>query len=595
MKCAFLYLTFIFWITKPTEAEDNAAINTGLIVEKLGLVTEKIGKLAITDSDTLISVIIKLPDIIKYMGNSENELYDLHICYDNGEINNSSLKTLNDLDSNWTKIANDYLESRRDVLKPYILGQQETVKRQALLMGGIALATLVFGGVSEYQIHEVNNHLKDNKQDITDLKKELDLYHNQMVILKNNLVGLVKADVDTLKNFIDSNSCKNAVEILQNRREFNFKRISEVIDNVLSGAIEGRGELTLTPKILKPETLKLIVSQHASLNNTIFYNDPYLLYSLVKINLVSIDKSFTNAHFVMRVPIIRSLAKVFNLYSTKQVGTFVKNNTCRYVRLPTYLLENDKVFYAVNLDKCTKHNKLHVCPTFSLLNTSACLQRDGITCPIQLTSCKSRCEIKTTNFGFIFRDQPNNNQSYIFDKNGWIQNLKLRETRAKFVSWHNISAAQICDTKLETPNSNFPAIPIFNMPINYAALEIMDPQEISKVISDLTAKYNTTLNEALEPVFSFNDDWGHKDIITGINSLLIIVIIIFMICIHCNININCSACKCTKSCCNKQIKTPDLEIVKKNVKQPEEPEPNQDQTTPHESNYAGVHDRSNSS
>lgn len=185
MKRASLYLTLIFWITKPTEAEDNAAMNTGLIVEKLGLATERIGKLAITDSDTLISVIIKLPNITKFMGNSDNDLYDLNVCYRNGEINNSSLKTLIDLDSNWTKIANNYLESRRTILKPYILGQQETVnKRQALLMGGIALATLVFGGISEYQIHEVNNHLKDNKQDIKDLKKELDLYHNQMVILK---------------------------------------------------------------------------------------------------------------------------------------------------------------------------------------------------------------------------------------------------------------------------------------------------------------------------------------------------------------------------------------------------------------------------
>jgi hypothetical protein len=260
------------------------------------------------------------------------------MCFNNNEVNQQIVDTLGKMETNWTKIAKNYITTRQEILKPYILRSKNhgPAKRQALIMGAIGLGSLVFGGISEYQIHKVNDHLKDVDENIETIKKSLKEYHSQMVLLKNNLIGLVKADIAYLRNYVENYLCDNMVENYQSKREFHFDRITGLIDNVLSGAIEGKNKLELNPRILKPNTLKLIVSQHSILNNSIFFNNPHLLYSLAKINLISIDESITTAHFVMQIPIIKSDATLYDLYKSTQVGTYVKNNTCRYSKIPVY-------------------------------------------------------------------------------------------------------------------------------------------------------------------------------------------------------------------------------------------------------------------
>ena len=555
MKLFTLYILIASWLTGIQYSECNSTIDptSSLVAEQLGFITEKIGKMTITNSDTLISVIIKLPNITQHMAFDSREVFNAHVCqYSNG-LDKQARITLKKLESNWTTIANNYINSRREVLRPYILHDNHgPAKRQALIMAGVGLATLVFGGISEYQIHEVNNHVKNVQQDILKVSKALSQYHEQMVVLKNDLIGLIKADVDKLKNYIENNSCKNCIQSAQDRREFDFKRISELIDSILSGPLEGKNELTLTPNIIRPETLKLIVKQHSLLNRTIFHSDPYLLYSMAKINLVSIGESFTNAHFVMRIPIVKNDAAIYNLYYTKQVGIFIKNNTCRYFKLPKYVYENGKHFYTVNMEECKQHNSLYICPTFNMINMTACLQRDSWKCQAVLSECKSPCEIRTSSSGILFRDQPDN-KSYITDNEGWTHNVKLSETRTKFISWENISSAQICDTKVETPSTHFPALPVFDLPVEINSLEIMDPQELSIEIAKLTRKYNTSLNHVLEPIFDDDNHREFKDIAIVINSVLIISLFILTINIYCILNVSkCHSCLSVTSCCVKR-------------------------------------------
>ena len=92
-----------------------------------------------------------------------------------------------------------YRKSRLDTLKPYrtpIEDRNERAKRSLAAFLGSTVLSLVIGGATEYQIHKVNKHVKENEQNIQSLINDLKAIHSNQIIIANNMLETWEGPAD---------------------------------------------------------------------------------------------------------------------------------------------------------------------------------------------------------------------------------------------------------------------------------------------------------------------------------------------------------------------------------------------------------------
>ncbi len=523
----------------------------------LGLTIENIGKLSTSNSETLISIILQLPDIQNNLGQfTTSEKARIRKCsrlYSAGITSYSSThsKIISGLISTDREKISEYLNSRRQVLKPYIIDDfgKTRNKRGIWSMLGGSLLTLAFGGIAEYQMYKLKTHIEDNSKEIDKLKIDLVSEQQNRLKLRKDIIGLIKADRETLKNYTEIMSCVDLPFMLKNSKESKFWRNSKIIDDVLSGPLEGKNKLALTPKIIDPEILQKIIHQHPQLNNTIFKNNPHLLYTTSSISLLSIDTNLTQAHFVLYIPVVNVKDNLHDLYQTVQVGIHVKNNTCGYFNLPRHVFVKNDRYYDVQLAECKQNNALYICSTNSIQNASSCIQADKITCPLKHTTCISPCQFKLCKQGILFREN-SEKDAYTLDNKGYMSEINLKESHSQFVPWKGHSAIQVCNTRLESPATQYPPVEVTNFTINFNDLTIIDPEQLSKIFTHLSSKYNTTLQMVMNPIFSKHventksSSWK----LQYINTAMIILLFILIVYVYHRLGVLCYNCIDCRNC-----------------------------------------------
>ena len=281
--------------------------------------------------------------------------------------------------------------------------------------------------------------------------------------------------------------------------ENHFWQCSNTIDNILWTALSGENDLSLTPRMLESSMLKHIIDQHSELNLTIFKENPYLLYSIAKMSLVEVDEKLDIAHFILQIPLIYS-SETLDLFSTAQVGTFVKINTCAYFSLPENLYKKDNKFYDITLDKCIKNNNLYICSSDKISNKTSCIQNDNIICSIRKTMCKNYYEFDMSQVGILLRNNKDQD-TFTVDNNGWTTNIILGPSKTAYIAWNNTNAIQVGETKVISPQMEFTPLTIANFSFDIPIAEYVDGEKISKVFSSICEKYNTTLDNLVNPVF----------------------------------------------------------------------------------------------
>ena len=539
---------------------------SSLVAGDMGLTIDSIGKLATSNSETLISVILQLPNIqdnLEYYTTGETSRIEQ--CVKNFQktgvhhfIPEIVMENLN-VDR---KKVSSYINSRRQVLKPYIVdvsGKTRTKRGILSILGG-SLLTLAFGGIAEYQMHRLKLHIKDNSDRIEVLKDNLRSDQQKILHLRQDLVGLIKADRDSLVSFATTMSCIDLPFILRTNRDNLFSTKSKIIDDVLTGPLEGKNKLALTPKIIGPELLRKVVNQHPQLNSTIFKDNPHLLYSTSTISLLSIDSNLTQAHFVMFIPLVNVKDSLHNLYHTVQVGIHVKDNTCGYFDLPKHLFVKDEKFYNVKLSDCQQNNALYICSIGSIQNVSSCIQKDEITCPLRHTTCISQCHFEVCKQGILFREN-SGKYAYTFDKKGYTSEINLKRSHSHFIPWREFSAIQVCNNKLESPSTVHPSLTVANFSMDHDALDIIDPDHISRIFKNLSSHYNTSLQMVMNPIFSNHRE---NDIIAlsrhqWINTILIIILILLIGYIYHHLGLFCNNCFNCRYCGYNCFPCPDNE------------------------------------
>ena len=113
---------------------------------------------------------------------------------------------------------------------------------------------------------------------------------------------------------------------------------------------------------------------------------------------------------------------MFSLYKIHQLGSFVPNSTDQYLfyDLPMNSIIRNDMAYAIDTLSCKKHNSLHICPTYSILNTTSYLQSRSIECQHRISTCPFMCTYELLPQGILFRDNMVN-QPYSIEEIGIIK------------------------------------------------------------------------------------------------------------------------------------------------------------------------------
>ena len=485
-----------------------------LVITNLGLKAEKIGMIALVQDHTMISVLIKMPDFTASTVPTQQEQVIINTCSgknihhengDNGQFNrqreyhNAFKQNYNNLMDSFNQRANQYIRSRKDILQPYVLPSQLIInakrnKRQLLAFLGNTILSFAMGAVSEYQMYKINKHVSENNHAIIQLKEQLDQQKSEIITLKDGLIGITKSLSQKISQFLEQISCSQFFSNLSNRLEFQLHEYTQLVDNLLFEVINGDNSFVLSPRTIDISTIRTIIQRHSELNNTVFYENPLLLYSTCKVNLASVDEDFNYAHFILDIPLIYTNDTTYKLYQPTQVGTFLYNDTCNYYNLPTFMYENnDKFFEIRDLTECAQHNALYVCPTSNVFRTESCFQRLDVSCSYHRKNCDYHYSYKVSTVGVLIRNNLNYD-TFAVNSSGWTTLINLSSQRTTYVPWNNILGLQVGDAKLTSPNIQRKPIQTVNLTANLTPFDFIDSTEISQVFGNICEEYNTSLN-----------------------------------------------------------------------------------------------------
>ena len=280
--------------------------------------------------------------------------------------------------------------------------------------------------------------------------------------------------------------------------------------------------------------LKNITSTHKDLYNTIFRENPNLLYSLSRMSLVEVNEKLDIAHFVLQIPLIYK-QDIKYLFQSSQVGTHVKNNMCTYYNVPKHLYKIEGQFYPLNIDHCMKNNDLYVCPREKFSNKSACIQTKNFNCTYRITECNEYYEFDMSQIGILIRNN-RDQDTFAIDLKGWYMEIPLNKTRTTYLDWGKFQSVQIGNTQINSPVME-------TTPLNFADFSVDTPllnyylnsDNITNVFSSICKKYNSTLEDLIPPLI---EDWKYQsNSITFLPwfiavSVIIVALIIWNIYLH---------------------------------------------------------------
>ena len=511
-----------------------------IVATNVGIKVERIGKISFTGEYVITSILIKLPNLTipVTFGFDEASDYKATVCTTLMSIpekeRNDTIENYRAINAAARERVRAYLDSRTTILNRYIIPLEasnatmqfdmskenslshDIRKRQTILfslLGGGAMMAL--GGVTEYQIHQIKNHVRENSDKIDQLKKEILLQKSAIKNLGESVFGFVKNTSKIILSNMEKMACAT---FLIDYRETLFKYVDQSIseiDNVLWTALSGSNNLLLTPRMLEVNMLKVIVEKHSLLANTIYKNIPGMLYSVAKLSLIEIDKNFNTAHFTLQIPILQG--GIMALFKTSQVGTYISENFCTYYNLPKYLYKWHGIFHPIEIEMCMKNNNFYICPRETLSNETACIQDADMTCPSVRRQCSQAREYRMSVVGILIRNNIERDTFKIIT-DGLTVPVVMGNSRTAYIDWKDVNYVQIGKTIINSPNTNIATFTSSNFSIKTPVLELyLDDKNVTKIFNSICRKYNETLDQIIPPLI---DHWRSQNLFGSIWNLI---------------------------------------------------------------------------
>ena len=395
-------------------------------------------------------------------------------------------------------------------------------------------------GLSQIQLAQINHHILENENEISDIRDKIENLREKTAILGQNTIALVNDVRGELVSVTKSLDCN--IYWLETINQLQLAMIAShnAFDNTRWTAISGNNNMLLTPKSLDPLALKQIVENMTLFQDLIYQKDHNLLYSTATLNLVEISHNLTTAHFVMTFPTILKNSKMLTLYKTHQVGIFIPPTQCTYRTLPDHIAHDGDSFSSFRINSCVRHGKIYLCNPEAVDENKSCIQLNNLTCDYKFSRCTDNISEKryiTSLAGLLIRNNIKES-TFVRYKNKSIVPVDLSKHHTAFVNWTNVSEVHIHNVRIASPDLIGKPISIINymigmdkIPYNY-----FNEESISGTFNAISNKFNKSIDQLLIPVFN---DWHSNNTIHTLRiyghvlCATIIVITIWLMTISC--------------------------------------------------------------
>ena len=418
--------------------------------------------------------------------------------------------------------ANQFIISRREILKNFIVDSGSIKKRSALLatLGGFIFSGALMG-ITEVQIKRINNHVRENSEEISRLAEKLRLTSEREILFeKASMAYLKKTAYETDLKLKFAFCLEEMDNYYFNARSYLFE-FQKSINTIFEAQLKGRNFEKLNAEIIDPYSLKNITLNHPIFRNTLYRTHPSLLYNVAKITLIAVERSLDSAHFVLSFPLITPTSE-YPLYKFQQTGVLLHGGLCATLVAPSLVYENKGKFYEVNLKHCDSHFNFHICPSNAFSVYQACFQPQSITCNTTRTTCASYHKAIELPSGILLRNNIRHDTFCrgIDDKTSIV---KLTEHFTAFVSWDNCTHVQVADILFTSPAVPGTHITFKNFSTNFSFSP--DPSlepGFMATFEEFASQHNMSLTDILESSLATNHPKSRN-----LNSIYIFVIIGF--------------------------------------------------------------------
>ena len=481
-----------------------------LVIPKKGILLRRVGTVAENTDDQYISLLIKIP---KWDGLLQSGAY----TWQQGTHKDCTPKTtlfsgplfaqLVALDAHLNKIYEDFISSRRLLLKPFIRSERQ---RRSIIQWGLTLLSPIISGIEEVQLMKIRKHVRDNEQQIKDTRAGLHATEAATIAVKDKVIGLIKNVTYELDREIQHIQCDTYKILYSLMWKSQLQAYSKALDQILKTALEGTNIEALTPEMIGPMDLARIVNSSDQFRQTLYQDDPNLLYSLGRISLIEIDSDFNVAHFILKFP---RLVSTFYLYKVDNVGLHLGNNQCAHVNVNNYVYWDHvrSSFTDVILTpECQRHFSLYVCDTEHFTNHNSCLQRETFNCTLRKADCETDYRYVQTSNGVLIRN--NLHQSTFLKMHGMTKLVTLPSTGTTFVNWSGVDELQVGKTKIMSPQVEHRPMDLLSFDLEFNKIHIsLDPSNVSKSLAEICDSYNSSLHGIFQPMIDhYQSQLGHN-------------------------------------------------------------------------------------
>ena len=490
------------------------SVNTGLKIETMGKVAQ--GK-----EETLISVFLKLPSYENLLDpelKMKSYMKANTFCESVQKTLTTPLKHIYWNISHWSEIRgygnllksynntlHRFIKSRISMLHTYQTPMNNVDKhlrkRSVLSFLGGALFSAITLGITEYQIHKINSHLSEFREDISKLASGILHQQEEIVALNNRVFGLVKKSTYLITDEIHKLRCNDFYKHFVESWKLNFDEYKRLVDDTLWTALSGSNSLKLTPHMIDPETLHYIVDLmgESLTNDSLYRKEPNLLYSVATVNLVGINSNLTVGHFILRFPSLAT-SRIYDLFEVSQVGLHLGAGICSYFKIPDFVFEAKGTLHHVQMSNCLKHNRLYICPLGSFPNSTSCVQPNSISCQPLNSRCKGDFEFALSQAGILIR----NNialDTFVTNTEGFTHLAQLSNLNVIYLDWAQAKSVQFGGMKIPSPSAfSAPLSPVnYSVELPYSN-QFIDSENITEVFGEICNQYNKSLGTVLKPL-----------------------------------------------------------------------------------------------
>ena len=388
-----------------------------------------------------------------------------------------------------------FIDSRLDLIS------SSRKKRSILSFLVGPLISLAGIGLTEYQIHSINSHLKRTDKEVSEITSKLNSVVASQIIFEHKTIGILQNVTDMVYAQMNKETCYLNLALYLINLKLNLKSYYEIVDNLLFSVISGHNRILLNPNIIDAITVRKIVSLHPEFSKSVFAVKPGLLYSTSYITVVGVDESLTTFHLILEYPkLINQFSET--LLEVNQVGLHRGDNICTYFDLPknAIVIENG-TFQMLDVKHCNNHNSMYFCTEHAFTNLDSCIQNDVFNCTHVHKRCFSEQDFIKTEKGILFR----NNipySSYTRNIHEKMSAVGLSKYGIGYLSWNNITELQLDNIAIFAPGLYTQPIKIFNFSTNLSSnfVPTYSATKFTELFQDAMKRYDTDLNELMSNI-----------------------------------------------------------------------------------------------